>query len=145
MLRALIFGVDGTLADSERDGHRVAFNCAFADAELDWNWDVRRHGELLRVTGGRERIVHFIETGAPEIPQGQRDAVARRLHVRKTDRATSSSPDQARRHQSRRRRRRSQGLHGRQHAHLPMQWAFLQMILKAHEPFIAWRSTTDGG
>ena len=57
--RALIFDVDGTLADTERDGHRVAFNRAFAEAELDWNWDVELYGELLRVTGGKERMEHY--------------------------------------------------------------------------------------
>jgi len=56
---ALIFDVDGTLADSERDGHRVAFNRAFAEAGLDWEWDVALYGELLRVTGGKERMEHY--------------------------------------------------------------------------------------
>ena len=85
MLRALIFDVDGTLADTERDGHRVAFNRAFADAGLDWRWDVPRYGELLRVSGGRERILHFIETNATHIATDERDALARRLHARKTE------------------------------------------------------------
>ncbi len=85
MLRALIFDVDGTLADTERDGHRVAFNRAFADAGLGWHWDVRRYGELLHVAGGRERIAHFIESGAPEILQGEREALVRRLHACKTE------------------------------------------------------------
>ena len=57
--QALIFDVDGTLADTERDGHRVAFNRAFQDAGLDWDWDVALYGELLRVTGGKERMEHF--------------------------------------------------------------------------------------
>jgi phosphoglycolate phosphatase-like HAD superfamily hydrolase len=56
MLKALIFDVDGTLADTERDGHRVAFNQAFQAANLDWNWSVERYGELLAITGGKERI-----------------------------------------------------------------------------------------
>lgn len=60
MLGALIFDVDGTLADTERDGHRVAFNRAFADADLDWTWDVDLYGDLLKVTGGKERIAHFM-------------------------------------------------------------------------------------
>jgi HAD superfamily hydrolase (TIGR01509 family) len=84
MLRALIFDVDGTLADTERDGHRVAFNEAFAEAGLDWQWDVERYGQLLRVAGGRERIVHYIESAAAGIPAAEHDALARRLHARKT-------------------------------------------------------------
>lgn len=59
--QALIFDVDGTLADTERDGHRVAFNAAFAEAGLDWVWDVERYGRLLAVTGGKERIRRFME------------------------------------------------------------------------------------
>lgn len=85
MLRALIFDVDGTLADTERDGHRVAFNRAFADASLDWHWDVARYGDLLRVAGGRERILHFIESEAPNIRADERDRLARALHARKTE------------------------------------------------------------
>ncbi|MGC9457694.1 MAG: HAD-IA family hydrolase [Halothiobacillaceae bacterium] len=68
MRSALIFDVDGTLADTERDGHRVAFNRAFADAGLDWNWDVATYGRLLAITGGKERIRHFIETDDPSVP-----------------------------------------------------------------------------
>jgi HAD superfamily hydrolase (TIGR01509 family) len=56
---ALLFDVDGTLADTERDGHRVAFNRAFKEAGLDWEWDVDLYGELLRVTGGKERMEHY--------------------------------------------------------------------------------------
>ena len=60
-LKALIFDVDGTLADTERDGHRLAFNRAFAEAGLDWEWDVGLYGELLAVTGGKERMHHYVE------------------------------------------------------------------------------------
>ena len=59
-LHALIFDVDGTLADTERDGHRVAFNAAFAAAGLDWQWDVATYGRLLDVTGGKERLRHYV-------------------------------------------------------------------------------------
>jgi HAD superfamily hydrolase (TIGR01509 family) len=65
--KALIFDVDGTLADTERDGHRPAFNAAFAEAGLDWVWDVERYGELLKVTGGKERIATFIEEEGIEL------------------------------------------------------------------------------
>ena len=61
VLQALVFDVDGTLADTERDGHRVAFNRAFAEAGLDWDWTVPLYGELLGVTGGKERIRHYLE------------------------------------------------------------------------------------
>lgn len=60
-LQALLFDVDGTLADTERDGHRVAFNLAFRDAGLDWDWDVALYAKLLAVTGGKERIRYYLE------------------------------------------------------------------------------------
>jgi HAD superfamily hydrolase (TIGR01509 family) len=60
-LEALLFDVDGTLADTERDGHRPAFNAAFADAGLDWEWSEALYGELLAVTGGKERIRFYLD------------------------------------------------------------------------------------
>lgn len=68
MLKALIFDVDGTLADTERFGHRVAFNLAFAEFGLNWYWDETLYGGLLAVTGGRERIAHFIQYYQPDLP-----------------------------------------------------------------------------
>jgi HAD superfamily hydrolase (TIGR01509 family) len=58
-LRALIFDVDGTLADTE-EMHRRAFNAAFADQGLSWHWGRRVYHELLKIGGGRERVAHFI-------------------------------------------------------------------------------------
>jgi beta-phosphoglucomutase-like phosphatase (HAD superfamily) len=55
-LQALIFDVDGTLAETEFDGHRIAFNEAFAAAGLGWHWDVSTYRRLLAVTGGKERM-----------------------------------------------------------------------------------------
>lgn len=63
-LQALIFDVDGTLAETE-ETHRKAFNRAFADAGLEWRWDRRRYGELLAVSGGRERIRQFLAEEDP--------------------------------------------------------------------------------
>lgn len=54
---AVVFDLDGTLADTERDGHRVAFNRAFAEHGLDLFWTIEHYGCLLAVTGGRRRIV----------------------------------------------------------------------------------------
>ncbi len=86
-LEAIIFDVDGTLADTERDGHRVAFNAAFADAGLDWEWSVPLYGELLRVTGGKERIRTYLTEHRPDFaPLEPLDAFIRKLHARKTER-----------------------------------------------------------
>jgi beta-phosphoglucomutase-like phosphatase (HAD superfamily) len=64
-LRAVLFDVDGTLADTERDGHRVAFNAAFEELGLDWIWNVDLYGDLLKITGGKERIHHYMKNYAP--------------------------------------------------------------------------------
>ncbi|MEZ5450660.1 MAG: HAD family hydrolase [Thiolinea sp.] len=84
-LKALLFDVDGTLADTERDGHRVAFNQAFAEAGLPWDWTVELYADLLTVTGGKERIRYFIEKYLPDfVPAEGLPAFAARLHARKT-------------------------------------------------------------
>jgi len=58
---ALIFDCDGVLADTERDGHRPAFNQAFADAGLDIVWDEEEYGRRLQIGGGKERIASVID------------------------------------------------------------------------------------
>lgn len=84
-LQALLWDVDGTLADTERDGHRPAFNAAFAEAGLDWSWSVERYGELLRVTGGKERILTFLREDHPEwLERPDLDTTIRALHAAKT-------------------------------------------------------------
>ncbi|MFP4607843.1 MAG: HAD family hydrolase [Thiohalospira sp.] len=84
-LKALLFDVDGTLADTERDGHRVAFNRAFADAGLDWHWDEPLYGELLAITGGKERIRHYLAQHRPDedLP-ADLDGLIAELHAAKT-------------------------------------------------------------
>ncbi|MDH3948610.1 MAG: HAD family hydrolase [Gammaproteobacteria bacterium] len=88
-LQALLFDVDGTLADTERDGHRVAFNLAFRDAGLDWEWDAALYGELLAVTGGKERIRFYLEKYNQdfEAPADLDEFIAG-LHQAKTDHYT---------------------------------------------------------
>jgi len=84
-LKALIFDVDGTLADTERDGHRVAFNLAFKEADLDWEWSEVLYGELLAVTGGKERIRFYLEKFNTEFEKpGNFDDFVAGLHAAKT-------------------------------------------------------------
>lgn len=81
MLEAVLWDVDGTLAETERDGHLVAFNLAFADLGIAWRWSERRYGELLAVAGGRERLQHDMQfqAHAPAEPRERRE-LAERLH-----------------------------------------------------------------
>ncbi|MDO8699698.1 MAG: HAD-IA family hydrolase [Rhodoferax sp.] len=86
MLNALIFDVDGTLADTEA-AHREAFNHAFAEFGLDWHWDEPLYAELLNISGGKERIQHYWKKMQPELRETEamalQDAV-NRLHEIKT-------------------------------------------------------------
>ncbi len=63
-LQALLWDVDGTLADTEERGHRPAFNAAFQQEGLDWHWDVLTYRRLLQVSGGRERIRAWLKEQA---------------------------------------------------------------------------------
>jgi HAD superfamily hydrolase (TIGR01509 family) len=84
MLEAILFDVDGTLADTEKDGHRVAFNMAFAEAGLTWQWDEVLYGKLLAVTGGKERMTHYVKTYHPELWQEEMSSQIAQLQLRKT-------------------------------------------------------------
>jgi HAD superfamily hydrolase (TIGR01509 family) len=77
-LKAIIFDVDGTLAETE-EAHRRAFNQAFAEAERPWHWSAQDYGALLTTTGGRERIARYMaEIGIEPDP-----AAVAAMHVRK--------------------------------------------------------------
>ena len=81
-LKALIFDVDGTLAETE-EAHREAFNQIFAKWDLGWNWSVADYTILLKTTGGKERMRAHQET----LPAGERrltDDEITKLHVEKT-------------------------------------------------------------
>jgi HAD superfamily hydrolase (TIGR01509 family) len=89
-LPALIFDCDGVLADTERDGHRPAFNQTFAEAGLDVQWSVEEYGEKLKIGGGKERMASLLTddfvraNGLPTDPEGQKELLAG-WHRRKTD------------------------------------------------------------
>ena len=83
-IKAIIFDVDGTLADTE-DGHRKSFNKAFAECGLEWNWDAALYDKLLKVTGGKERIKHFVETCLPDFGKpADYEEFVKHLHQVKT-------------------------------------------------------------
>jgi len=82
-MKALIFDCDGVLVDTERDGHRVAFNRAFAAAGIDAEWDVELYGELLKIAGGKERMTHYFNGHG--WPSGKSaETLIPELHKRKT-------------------------------------------------------------
>lgn len=86
-LEAILFDCDGVLADTERDGHRPAFNRAFQNNGIDEEWDVELYGKLLEVGGGKERMTaHWNEVGWPNvIPEESRKEKVKALHLEKTD------------------------------------------------------------
>lgn len=87
-LEAILWDMDGVLADTERDGHRPAFNQAFQENDLDTVWDVDLYGKLLETGGGKERMTaHWNQVGWPDnIPDmDQRAERVKELHLRKTD------------------------------------------------------------
>jgi beta-phosphoglucomutase-like phosphatase (HAD superfamily) len=86
-LQAVIFDVDGTLADTERDGHRIAFNDTFHAFGLDWDWTVELYGKLLKVGGGKERIRYYLDEFNHDFQRpADFDAWVKSLHQAKTAR-----------------------------------------------------------
>ena len=86
MLQALIFDVDGTLADTE-SAHLAAFNQAFAEFGLDWHWDEPLYTDLLNISGGKERMLHYWKTTQPALREVEAMALQdtiNRLHELKT-------------------------------------------------------------
>jgi HAD superfamily hydrolase (TIGR01509 family) len=81
MLSAILWDVDGTLAETEHEGHLTAFNQAFEALNVPWRWSDERYGELLAVAGGQERLLHDMQS-QPHAPAGaqERRALAERIH-----------------------------------------------------------------
>lgn len=85
MMKVLIFDCDGVIVDTERDGHRVAFNQAFARMGFSCEWDVECYGELLKVAGGKERMRHYFNKNGWPNNEQDRDGLIKSLHQLKTD------------------------------------------------------------
>ena len=86
-IKAIIFDQDGVIIDTERDGHRVAFNKTFKEFGFDFQWDVDYYHELLQVAGGKERMRHHLHTKGfgREVKPEEEDELIKALHKRKTE------------------------------------------------------------
>jgi len=84
-MEAIIFDCDGVLADTERDGHRVAFNRAFAKKGYPIEWGVELYGELLEVSGGKERMRHYFDSYGWPCDVTDKNTLIKELHKLKTD------------------------------------------------------------
>ena len=87
-IKAIFFDQDGVIIDTERDGHRVAFNDTFKHMGFDTEWDVEYYHELLQVGGGKERMRHHLKTNGfgEDIPEDEVDDLIKKMHAYKTDR-----------------------------------------------------------
>lgn len=85
-IKAVIFDQDGVIIDTERDGHRVAFNETFKEFGFDVEWDVEKYHELLQIAGGKERMKHHLQTDGfgVEVKPEEVDELIKKLHKRKT-------------------------------------------------------------
>ncbi len=86
-IKAMIFDQDGVIIDTERDGHRVAFNKTFKEFGFDFEWDVNYYHELLQVAGGKERMRHHLHTKGfgREVKPEEEDELIKAMHKRKTE------------------------------------------------------------
>jgi len=86
-IKAIIFDQDGVIIDTERDGHRVAFNKTFKEFGFDFQWDVNYYHELLQIAGGKERMRHHLHTKGfgKDVKPEEEDELIKTMHKRKTE------------------------------------------------------------
>jgi HAD superfamily hydrolase (TIGR01509 family) len=91
MKKVLLFDCDGVLADTERDGHRVAFNQMWAEFGVPWQWSVEEYGRKLKIGGGKERMASlfqdsdFLKVFNPPPTDAERQDMVKKWHQRKTE------------------------------------------------------------
>lgn len=83
--QALIFDVDGVVAETEAEGHRVSFNKVFEEEGLDARWDHALYGELLKIAGGKERMKTVVYGRDFKKDVGDKEEYIKKLHKRKTE------------------------------------------------------------
>jgi HAD superfamily hydrolase (TIGR01509 family) len=85
-LQALLFDCDGVLAETERDGHRVAYNQALKAFEIAAEWDVEEYAELVLISGGKERLKYFFNKYPKKFPQKiNNQEIIQQLYLKKTE------------------------------------------------------------
>lgn len=86
-IKAFIFDQDGVIIDTEKDGHRVAFNETFESFGYDFTWSVEEYHELLQIAGGKERMRHYLHTKGfgVKIDPKDEDELIKTLHKQKTE------------------------------------------------------------
>lgn len=86
-IKAFIFDQDGVIIDTEKDGHRVAFNQTFKEFGYKFEWGVDYYHELLQVAGGKERMKHHLHAKGfgVEVKPEEEDELIKTMHKRKTE------------------------------------------------------------
>ena len=86
-IKAIFFDQDGVIIDTEKDGHRVAFNEMFKEFGYDFQWDIEKYHELLQISGGKERMRHYFreEDIFPDLSEEKEKELLLKLHKRKTE------------------------------------------------------------
>ena len=86
-IKGFFFDQDGVIIDTEKDGHRVAFNQTFKKLGFDFEWSVDEYHDLLQIGGGKERMKHYLHTKGfgREVKPEEEEALIKSLHLAKTD------------------------------------------------------------
>jgi HAD superfamily hydrolase (TIGR01509 family) len=85
-LQAILFDCDGVLAETERDGHRVAYNRAMTDLNIEVQWSEDEYAELVLISGGKERLWHYFSLNRARFPEHRFGReIIQRIYEKKTE------------------------------------------------------------